>query len=51
MEAPEKIHDAKVFLACRIAEEAEREGFPLTEVERKMLYFSETDSITLRNFD
>jgi hypothetical protein len=31
-----------VFLASRIAEEAEREGAPLTETERKMLYFSET---------
>jgi Flp pilus assembly protein TadB len=34
--------DAKEFLVSRIAAEAEREGVPLSEVERKMLYFSET---------
>jgi hypothetical protein len=38
----DKIREAKVFLASRIAEEADREGIPLTEIERKMLYFSET---------
>jgi hypothetical protein len=37
------IKEAKDFLAAKIAAEAEREGVPLTEVERKMLYFSETD--------
>ena len=34
---------AKDFLADRIAAEAKRGGAPLSEVERKMLYFSETD--------
>ena len=34
--------DAKDFLAGRIASEAERQGNPLSEVERKMLYFSES---------
>jgi len=34
--------DAKEYLVGRIAVEAEREGMPLTEVERKMLYFTET---------
>ena len=34
--------DAKEFLAGRIASEAERQGNPLSEVERKMLYFSES---------
>jgi len=38
----DKIREAKVFLASRIAEEADREGIPLTEIERKMLYYSET---------
>jgi hypothetical protein len=38
----DSIREAKVFLASRIAEEAEREGIPLTEIERKMLYFSRT---------
>ena len=37
------IRAAKEYLAGKIAEQAEREGSPLTEVERKMLYFSETD--------
>ncbi len=37
------IKEAKDFLAGEIASEAEREGAPLSEVERKMLYFSETD--------
>lgn len=36
------IREAKGYLAGRIAEEAERDGIPLTEVERKMLYFTET---------
>lgn len=35
--------DAKEFLVSKIVEEAPREGVPLSEVERKMLYFSETD--------
>ena len=34
--------DAKEFLVARIVEEAQREGVPLSEVERKMLYFTET---------
>ena len=37
------IKEAKDFLAERIATEAENEGVELSEVERKMLYFSETD--------
>jgi hypothetical protein len=36
------IRQAKDFLASRIAAEAEREGEPLAETERKMLYFTET---------
>jgi len=36
------IREAKDYLAGRIAAEAERERSPLSEVERKMLYFSET---------
>jgi hypothetical protein len=36
------IREAKDYLAGRIAEEAERDAIPLTEVERKMLYFTET---------
>jgi hypothetical protein len=34
--------DAKEFLVGRIVAEAKREGVPLSETERKMLYFSET---------
>jgi hypothetical protein len=34
--------EAKEFLVEKIVDEAEREGVPLSEVERKMLYFSET---------
>jgi hypothetical protein len=34
--------DAKEFLVGRIVAESQREGVPLSEVERKMLYFSET---------
>jgi hypothetical protein len=37
------VREAKDYLASKIAEESGREGAPLTEVERKMLYFSETD--------
>jgi hypothetical protein len=35
--------EALDFLVNEIAAEAKRENVPLTEVERKMLYFSETD--------
>ncbi len=35
--------EAKEFLVAKIAEEAQREGVSLSDVERKMLYFSETD--------
>jgi hypothetical protein len=34
--------DAKEFLVSRIITQSQREGVPLSEVERKMLYFSET---------
>lgn len=37
-----RVREAKLFLASRIAEEAEREGVPLSEVERKVLYYSES---------
>lgn len=36
-----KVRDAKEFLASKIVEEATREGVPLSEIERKMLFFSE----------
>jgi hypothetical protein len=36
------IREAKEYLAGIIANEAERGGAPLTEVERKMLFFTET---------
>jgi hypothetical protein len=34
--------EAKEFLVAQIVEEAQREGVSLSEVERKMLYFTET---------
>ena len=34
--------DAKEFLVSRIVAESQREGVSLSEVEKKMLYFSET---------
>ncbi|MGB6691809.1 MAG: hypothetical protein WBE76_28545 [Terracidiphilus sp.] len=42
LQPPDPIREAKTFLASRIAEEADREGIPLSEIERKMLYFSKT---------
>lgn len=36
------VRAAKEYLAGRIVAEAQREGAPLSDVERKMLYFSET---------
>jgi hypothetical protein len=36
------IREAKDFLVSRIVTEAQREGVPLSEIERKMMYFSET---------
>lgn len=41
VERTDRIREAKVFLASRITEEAERQGVPLSETERKMLYSSE----------
>jgi hypothetical protein len=38
----ETIKDAKTYLASMIAGQAVRNGEPLSEVEEKMLYFSET---------
>ena len=35
------VRDAKELLVGRIVAEAQRESIPLSEVERKMLYFSE----------
>lgn len=35
--------DPKEYLISRIVAEAKQEGVPLSDVERKMLYFSETD--------
>ena len=35
--------EAKEFLVGNIAEQAQRTGIPLSDVERKMLFFSETD--------
>jgi hypothetical protein len=42
MESFAQTRAAKEFLVHCIVDEAQREGLPLTEVERKMLYFSET---------
>ncbi len=38
-----RAQQAKDFLISQIVEEAERENVPLSEVERKMLYFTETE--------
>lgn len=35
--------EAKEFIIDRIVTEAQREGVPLSETERRMLYFTETD--------
>lgn len=35
---------AKEFLIAQVVEEAQRENEPLSEVERKMLYFTETEA-------
>ena len=34
--------EAKEYLIAQIVLEAEREGMPLSETERKMMYFTET---------
>ena len=39
----EAAHNAKEFLIAKIVLEAELEGAPLSEIERKMLYFSEVE--------
>lgn len=42
MERFQNARQAKEYLISIIVNEAQREGVPLSEVERKMLYFSET---------
>ncbi len=42
MKAVRSVRDAKDFLASRIVAEAERENVSLSEIERKMLYFTES---------
>jgi hypothetical protein len=42
VDATERIREAKIFLASRITDEAERQGAPLSEIERKMLYFADS---------
>ena len=34
--------EAKEYIVAQIVQEAEREGIPLSETERKMMYFTET---------
>lgn len=42
MKAFHSAREAKEYLISQIAEEAQRENVPLSEVERKMLYFTES---------
>ena len=35
-------HDAKEFLISKIMADAQRQNIPLSEIERKMLYFTES---------
>jgi hypothetical protein len=42
MKAVRSARQAKEFLVSKIVAEAQRENAPLSEIERKMLYFSET---------
>jgi hypothetical protein len=35
------VQEAKEFIAASIADQAQRDGTPLSEIERKMLLFSE----------
>jgi hypothetical protein len=41
----ESSRDAREFVVARIVEEAERDGLPLSDVERKMLTCSETEGM------
>jgi hypothetical protein len=43
MAAFQSEREAKEFLVSRVVEEAKRENVALSDVERKMLYFSETN--------
>jgi len=36
------VRDAKQYLIHRIVAQADQDGIPLSDVEQKMLYFSET---------
>ena len=41
--------EAKEFLVAKIVQEAEHEGIPLSEIERKMMYFTESDPASCDN--
>ena len=42
METFENVREAKEFLIAKLLDQASRDGYPMSEIERKMLYFSET---------
>ena len=42
MDAVHDVREAKEFLISKIVAEAQRENAPLSEIERKMLYFTES---------
>jgi hypothetical protein len=42
VQSADNVREAKVFLASRISDEAEHKGVPLSELERKMMYFSDS---------
>ena len=46
MEQFSTAHQAKEFLVSRILDEAQREQVPLSDVEQKMLFFTESGGIT-----
>lgn len=38
-----RVNEAKDFLVQKAAEQAEREGLPLSDLEKRMMYFTESD--------
>ena len=42
MQTFESVREAKEFLIGKLLDQAARDGYPMSEIERKMLYFSET---------
>lgn len=43
---PMRVNEAKAFLVHQTADQAQREGVPLSDLEKRMIYFTESEDAT-----